>query len=155
MHKIGRERDASVFRSFAKYVEQGDRFVEPIPITRRSRRVLERTIAGLVLARIYAVHEPKSKSALTTLKALRNLVNAKQFTTADELLALCSYLKLDNGLDEKLIADIESWLERFIRNVRDPLPNTTFASEASPTGSPMLSLRDVEEQVPLFLNRIK
>ena len=155
MHKIGRERDASVFRSFAKYVEQGDRFVEPIPITRRSRRVLERTVAGMVLARIYAIHEPKTKAALTTLKALRDYVDAKGFTTADELLALCRYLKLDGSLDERIIRDIESWLERFVRNVKDPLPNTRFVSDASPTGSPMLSLRDVEEQVPVFLNRVK
>lgn len=155
MHKIGRERDASVFRSFPKYVEQGDRFVEPIPITRKSRRVLERTVAGLVLARLYAVHEPKSKAALTTIKALRDYVDSKGFTTADELIALCSYLRLDRTLDEKIVDDLQVWLERFVRNVRDPLPNTKFVSEASPTGSPMLSLRDVEEQVPVFLNRIK
>jgi Amidohydrolase family len=57
VHKIGGERDASVFRSFPKFVEQGDRFIEPVPITGRSRRVLERTVAGLELARIWIVHE--------------------------------------------------------------------------------------------------
>lgn len=44
--KMTRERDTSVYRAFPEFVTHGDRFVEPIPITRKSRRVLERTISG-------------------------------------------------------------------------------------------------------------
>ena len=40
MHKIARERDASVFRNFEKFVKQGDRFVEPIPITDSSEKIV-------------------------------------------------------------------------------------------------------------------
>src|SRR4029453_623298 len=58
VHKIPRERDASVFRSFAPFVLQGDRFVEPVPVTGRSRRVLDRTVAGMMLARVLMLHEP-------------------------------------------------------------------------------------------------
>ena len=46
LHKIARERDSAVFRSFPQFVSHSDRFVEPVAITRRSRRVLERTIPG-------------------------------------------------------------------------------------------------------------
>jgi hypothetical protein len=58
LHKMALERDASVFRSFAPFVEQGDRFVESIPITRKSRRVLERTLPGLNTTRTRAGPTP-------------------------------------------------------------------------------------------------
>ena len=34
LHRMGVERDASVFRTFDIYIRQGDRFIEPIAITR-------------------------------------------------------------------------------------------------------------------------
>ena len=46
--------------SSSQYVTHGDRFVEPIPITRRSRRVLRLTMPGIVEARRLAVMEPAS-----------------------------------------------------------------------------------------------
>jgi hypothetical protein len=154
VHKIGRERDAGVFRSFAKYVEQGDRFVEAVPITRRSRRVLERTVAGLEMARILTIHEPRSGGSLATLAALRNYIDSHGITFAGELQELVAFLGLDPVHDSNLYQDLKSWMEQFERNVRDPLSSMKFPSDASPTGSPMRSLRDVEEQVPLFLNRL-
>ena len=80
LHKMARERDAGVHRAFEQFVRQGDRFVEPIPITRRSKRVLERTASGLVMARLLHVHEMTWGKALTTVKALREY-NAAATTT--------------------------------------------------------------------------
>ena len=154
VHKIGRERDASVFRSFPKFVEQGDRFVEPVPVTRRSRRVLERTVAGLEMARILMIHEPNSKGSLATLRALKRYLVSSGFTFAGELKALFAYLGLRPDVDTNICADLESWMSTFERNVNDPLPGMQFPGDASPSGKPMRSLRDVEEQVPLFLNRM-
>ena len=152
--KIGRERDASVFRSFPQFVEQGDRFIEAIPITRRSRRVLEKTIAGLELARILAIHEPRAQKSLAMISALRAFIRDNADTLGTDCASLLGYLGFTSETDVKLSGDIELWFERFERNLKDPLPNQRFANEASPTGKPMLSLRDVEEQVPVFLNRI-
>ncbi len=154
VHKIGRERDAGVFRSFPKYVEQGDRFVEPVPVTRRSRRVLERTVAGLEMARILMIHEPNSKVSLATLRALKKYIGSSRFTFSGELDALVAYLGLNADVDPNICSDLERWMRGFERNIVDPLPGMQFPSDASPTGKPMRSLRDVEEQVPLFLNRI-
>ena len=64
LHKIARERDAAIFRSFPQFVAHGDRFVEPVAVTRRSRRVLQRTAAGLELARILTLYEPRSSQQL-------------------------------------------------------------------------------------------
>jgi hypothetical protein len=154
VHKIGRERDASVFRCFPQYISHGDRFVEPIPITRRSRRVLERTIAGLEFALIHQVHEPDTRLrpagqiALTTLKRLAQWKKENQGVLdkdRDSLLNILGITKDDFNLDR----DIEGWFRNFERNIDDPPSDARFGSDASPTGAPMLSLRDVEEQAPV------
>lgn len=154
VHKIGRERDAGIYRSFKQFVEQGDRFVEPVPVTRRSRRVLEKTLAGLVAARILMIHEANSGARLVTLTDLRNYMRDGGYSVDQECKALLDYLGLDKGMDHALCSDMEDWLSRFARNVRDPInQDMKFTSQACPTGEPMLSLRDVEEQVRLFLER--
>src|SRR5690606_27567443 len=82
LHKIARERDAQTFRQFEQYVRQGDRFVDPIPITRRSRRVLDLTIPGVVNARTLIIHEPASKSRLSTRARLAEFVRAAGMSPA-------------------------------------------------------------------------
>ena len=155
MHKIARERDASIYRSFGKYIEHGDRFVEPIPVTRRSRRVLDRTIAGLALARIQAIHEPAHGAPLTTVARLRTFVEASGLDPATEAEAIAEALHLAGPMDEPLRRDLDEWYERFFRNLRDPGGTYRFPSDLSPTGSPMLSLRDVEEQAPVYGDRLR
>lgn len=150
VHKIGRERDAGVYRSFDKYVQQGDRFVEPIPITRRSRRVLERTIAGIELARILAIYEPMSGGALTTVSKLRDFVRKNGLTADNEAAQVAATLGLDDSVSEPLRRDLQRWFDRFFRNLEDPGGNFRFPSDLSPTEGPMLSLRDVEEVAPIY-----
>jgi hypothetical protein len=149
LHRMARERDASVFRSFTQFVHHGDRFVEPIPITRRSRRVLARTVAGLELARITHLYEPRSGQALSTVSRLRAYFQQVGVTADGELDALTTLLGLDGPLDERLREDIEDWLGQFFRNLTDPAGTFRFPSDLCPLGPPMLSLRDVEEQAPI------
>jgi len=151
IHKIGRERDAGVFRSFDKFVMQGDRFIEPIPITRKSRRVLERTISGLQLARILAIHEPKAGKSLYTVTALRALITSGDLVIAREREAVMKYLGIDAAEDAKLAQDLERWFDRFERNIIKSHPDIKSGTDAA--GKPMISLRDVEEQIPIFLDR--
>ena len=150
LHKIARERDASAYRFFEKFVEQGDRFVEPIPITRHSRRVLERTIAGIELARIYALHEPRSKRRLSTIIELRKFFYETGLSAGQELQDLAEALALTDPLDDLLREDLKSWIESFFRRLQSPPGNIRFLSELCPNSGPMISLRDVEEQVPIF-----
>ena len=152
IHKIGRERDAGIFRSFPKFVEQGDRFVEPIPITRHSRRVLERTAAGLEMARVNIIHEPKSRGSLAMLTAFRSFLRSSPLELRGEAEVLLRWLGMDTENDLNLQTDLRDWFERFGRNVASPLPEMRRVQDASPTGPPMLSLRDVEETVPIYLN---
>lgn len=155
VHKIGRERDAGVFRSFRQFVEQGDRFVEPIPITRRSRRVLNRTIAGLELARIYMIHEPASGGALTTIQKLKEFITKTGLQLDEDMASIAETLGLDGDLDEPLKRDLRAWFEEFGRNIDTPPSDARFLSDLSPTGSPMRSLRDVEKQVAVYGSRVK
>lgn len=154
IHKIGRERDAGIFRSFPQFVAQGDRFVDPIPVTRRSRRVLEKTMSGLTMARLLMLHEPKAGSQLTTVKSLKDLVSRGDITCDKEIEAISELLKLNESLDEPMRKDLKQWIEEFWRNINSPPSGAKYPSDLSPTGSPMLSLRDVEQQVPVFGRRI-
>lgn len=146
--KMTRERDASVYRAFPQFVSHGDRFVEPIPITRKSRRVLERTIAGLELARITLVHEPATGDRITTIKALNNVVRKTPDLLQQDETAIAEYLGLTDQ-DEFMRDQLHRWFAMFERNLREPPADSKFPSELSPTGQPMTSLRDVEEQAPV------
>lgn len=155
MHKIGRERDAAVFRSFEQFVEQGDRLLEPIPITRHSRRVLERTLPGLAMARILMVHEPAIGKSITTAARLRELMDDGSYDTQVEASAIVRTLGLQPGVDDALIGDVSRWFERWEENVRSPSPDAKFLSDNAPGGSgPMRSLREVETQVNIWGRRI-
>ena len=151
MHKIGRERDAGVFRTFDKYVQHGDRFVEPIPITRRSRRVLEHTLPGLVHSRLLHVHEPSAGRALTTIPQLRSYRAQGNYDLAKEQAAIAGLLGIEGTLDGPLEAELSQWFVRYGRLIEDPPTGAKFSSDVYPGQSgPMRSLRDVEEPVSIY-----
>ena len=150
VHKIARERDASVYRTFPKYVDQGDRFVEPIPITGRSRRVLERTMPGMAFARILMMHEPRATGSLWKGYQLRDYLAGIAGFKAEEVAAICQMLGYEGLETEALSADVSTWYERFVSNVEDPANGNEWANDLGPRGKPMLSLRDVEDQVQVW-----
>ena len=150
VHKIARERDASVFRAFPQYVDQGDRFVEPVPITGRSRRVLERTLPGLAFARILFLHEPRAGGSVWKAQGLRRYLEGIPAFREEEIAELCRMLGYGEGETAALASDVAVWYERFMENVQDPARGGDWSNELGPGGRPMLSLRDVEEQVPIW-----
>ena len=54
------------------------------------------------------------------------------------------------ALDENLRRDLEDYLREFFRALNDPASTAQWVSDLFPTGEPMRSLRDVEEQAPVF-----
>jgi Helicase conserved C-terminal domain len=153
VHKMGRERDAGVFRSFEKFVEQGDRFVEPIPITKRSRRVLERTIPGLEMARLLHVHAPTFEGRFTTVKAVQHSLQIGEIVPSHEEEALVGYLEFDAVTEAEHIADIDDALERYFDRLSAPGQRISEWFGSVWVKKPMTSLRDVEESVPVHLKR--
>jgi hypothetical protein len=144
--KMTRERDASLYRSFREFVLHGDRFVEPIPITRKSRRVLERTVAGLELARVLLIHEPEANKSLAMRRSLNELLGKTPDLLETDMKQIAKAIGMSDE-DEILQEQLKAWFEGFRRNLVEPTGDTRFISELSPTGNAMTSLRDVEEQV--------
>jgi hypothetical protein len=155
VHKMGRERDASVYRLFEKFVEQGDRFVEPVPITKRSRRVLRRTIPGLEGARLLHIHAPASPDRFTTVAHLRQRIAAKQFSPDTEGEALNTYLAFDEVTEADHRRDVQKDLSLYAERVQRPTTEAKdwYVKVWPKNRQPMMSLRDVEEQVPVHLRR--
>ncbi len=154
LHKIARERDAGVFRVFPSFVEHADRLIDPVPITSKSRRILELTFAGLEQGRIYGVHEPQAVARglrpLTLPDRVRRAFDQMRVTEAGELQALIDMLAVTGPLDENLRRDLEEYVRQFFRALRDPSTTAHWVSDLFPTGAPMRSLRDVEAQVPVY-----
>ena len=150
VHKIARERDASVYRSFRQFVDQGDRFVEPIPITGNSRRVLERTIAGLAFARMLMLHEPHAGGSLALTRKVRDYLTRVPGFETSEIEAVCAALRFDDESNPTLREEVEKWYHHLISEVNDPANAGAFANSLGLYGGPMMSLRDVEEQVEVW-----
>jgi len=153
MHRIGRERDASVYRAFTQYVEQGDRFVEAIPITKKSRHVLSHTLPGLALARILMILEPKSGQQLTKPDVVRGLIDTGEYDLASEIEMIAKALEIQGELDVNLMNDLKAWFEQWEHNLRHPNRDRkkSLLPHQTPDGrQPMQSLRDVETDSKIF-----
>ncbi len=150
LHKMARERDASTYRSWPQFVSQGDRFVEPVPVTKRSVRVLDNTMPGIMMARLLHLHEHRWRRGLTMIKALKEYDQAFPFDVDEEASAVAELLGVTDELDSNIRAKIRDWIEQFLFNLEVPPEGAIFPSELSPGGRrPMLSLRDVEETAPI------
>ncbi|WP_339612794.1 helicase-related protein [uncultured Rubinisphaera sp.] len=149
LHKMALERDASVHRSFTSFVRQGDRFVEPIPISRRSANVLRRTFAGLEQSRQLQLLEPSCGARLTTVANLARFVSDGGMSSATELDELAEMLGLEGDLDERLRSELQVLVETFFRQLDNPPSDAIFPSDLYIPSGPMRSLRDVEEQAPV------
>lgn len=146
LHRMARERDVGLFRSFRAFVEQGDRFVEAIPITRRSLRVLEKTVSGVAWGRMLAVLAP-ALGGITKAKKIADALNAGTLVADDEIRRIAEML----GIDEKqpgLGAVVHEHVGRFLTEVRVQRNAGTYPQELW-ANKPMMSLRDVEGTLPV------
>lgn len=154
MHKINRERDAGVFRTFVPFIQHADRLIDHIPITRNSRKVLEVTFPGLYQGRLLGVHEERAVARglrpLTTIPQIRTAMSRLPILEDEEYEALREMLGFDGELDDNIRADLRQLVRETYRAVNDPAINEMFLSKVMPGGEPMLSLRDVEDQVPVY-----
>jgi hypothetical protein len=154
IHKIGRERDAAVHRSFPQFIRHADRFVDAVPITRKSRRVLELTFPGLFLGRAYGLHEPQAIARgvgrITTLQWIRRVYQQLPVLEDAELQALIAALDAHGPLDDGLRRDLERWMRDSYRALNDPATEGKWPNDIFPMEGPMKSLRDVEQQIPVY-----
>jgi hypothetical protein len=150
LHRMSRERDAASFRQFNAFVRHGDRFVEPVPATRRSRRVLDITLSGIVEARRLLIHEPRAHKALTMIQPYLHHLEDEKITAQTELEVILGLLGFAGDGDHALREHIKRWLEEWEHNLNYPPPDKIFPNEVLPSGErPMMSLRDVEPSAPI------
>lgn len=150
LHRITREREVATYAQFQKFIVQGDRFVEPIPVTRASRRVLALTTVGAEEARRLAIREYAARTGLTTVRKLRDYYRDMRITPESETVELIDALGMSGPLDELLQRDIREWVASYFHALNDPATQAKWPSELSPSGQPMMSLRDVEDAVPVI-----
>ena len=154
LHKIGRERDAAVFRVFPSFIEHMDRLVDPVPITAKSRRVLELTFAGIEQGRLCGIHEPAALARglrqLTLPRFVKQAFTGLPIAEADELRAIIDLLEFTGPLDENLRRDLTEYVRRFYLALNDTGSTAQWVSDLFPNGEAMRSLRDVEVQVPVY-----
>ena len=143
-----------MYRTFPSFVQHADRLLDPVPITAKSRRILELTFAGLEQARIYGIHEPAAIAAglrqLTRPASVRRAFARLPVPEKVELDALVEMLAFGGPLDENLRQDLTTYVRDFFRALNDPATTAEWVSDLFSTGKPMLSLRDVEQQAPVF-----
>jgi hypothetical protein len=150
IHKMGRERDATVFSHFGPFVRQGDRFIEPIPVTRSSRRVLELTTSAAIESRRLFIHEPRSPGKrLTTVDLLRKYVRDVGIEAEDEARACAGALGIEES-KHLAYTDVRTYLEAYFARLEDTGFGAKFPSDLFDRDrKPMRSLRDVEAQIPV------
>jgi hypothetical protein len=73
-----------------------------------------------------------------------------RITEAQELEELIRMLRFTDVLDENLRVDLEKYLREFFRAMNGVATNAKWVSDLFSTGEPMRSLRDVEEEVPVY-----
>jgi hypothetical protein len=89
-------------------------------------------------------------SPLTTPLPLKRAFARMRVTEAQELLELIEMLQFADVLDENLRVDLENYLREFFRALNGVATNAKWVSDLFSTGEPMRSLRDVEEEVPVY-----
>ncbi len=150
-----RERDQSHYHFFSKYHEYLDRLVEPVPVNRWSKFSIRRTIPGLFMAVLLNDYNLRmgggGKESLYFSKKVRQLVEGKQIRP-DDLIGYLrdAYRTSDRGPGQEFETVIESKVSEYVDLLRNP--QNDFTSN-NLTDQPMQSLRDVDEQLEIYLTR--
>ena len=145
LHRMGVERDSSVFRSFRPYVEQGDRFIEPIAITRRSRRVSSTRFPECSAPASTGYTRPSASVArgksISIARDLRAYAASAPILEEQEFDELCDALGLDANGASPLADELRHQLRRTFQEVNNPASRAFFISELLPAPADALAAR--------------
>lgn len=149
-----RERDRSHFHYFDKYHEYQDRLVEPVPVNRRAKFSIQRTLPGMFMALIlqhyYGEIDAKYGSPYMTRSVAKAHSNGllTQQKLMDDLHEIYSDWNGENVFKDEISHRIETYLTGIDKQQKK------FVSDSLPDGNrPMWSLRDVDVPVNIFTSR--
>lgn len=150
-----RERDQSHYHFFAKYHEYLDRLVEPVPINRWSKFSIRRTLPGLFMALLLNDYNltvgGSGRESLYFSRKARQLIENQLIRpddAADYLQEAYRTAHYDAGQEFGQV--ITDKVNEYIDMLRNPGEDFTSGNL---TDQPMQSLRDIDEQLEISLNR--
>jgi hypothetical protein len=154
-----RERDQSHFQYFQKYHEYLGQLVEPVAINRWATYSVDKTLPGLFMAVLLQILVRRLGFRSPGLVYMRDAVQKKistgAITAADfEQILRDSYIRIGGGdaasrapFDRQISLRVRQFLDQILQ----PGGTDVFVSNAL-FPRPMMSLRDVEEAVPIELD---
>jgi hypothetical protein len=154
-----RERDRSHFQYFQKYHEYLGQLIEPVAINRWATYSINRTLPGLFMAVLLQLLSRRLGLRNPGMVYFRDVVQQKistgEISGADFLGILRNaYLQIGGGDAvgrTRFEQQINRQIPQFIDQIVQPGASDNFVSSAL-IPSPMMSLRDVEESIPIYLD---
>ncbi|GAW94368.1 DEAD/DEAH box helicase [Calderihabitans maritimus] len=152
----GRERDIAYFNYFSKFNEFSDRLVEPVPINRWSKFSVQKTLPGLFMGLVLQYFQPRIRHKIAKnmwfSEGLREAL-AKGYIPKEEVYRCLrdAYGITENDPHTKHFAkEIRIGLELIYMHFINPkYEKSTEQLEKIFGYSPMTSLRDIDEQIPI------
>lgn len=151
-------RDQSIYRNFVAQHRQMDRLVNPVPINRFARFIVQRTLPGVMAGLVMGLYIPRYRTDRLKQPAFfRRLLDGmapfgreKRLTPAAFLADVCRAYGLeqdryDAGLELAMKEAIETGFRQQLRQLRtgdEPFIFTALSPK------PMRSLRDVDRAIP-------
>lgn len=146
-----RERDQSHFEYFQKYHEFLGQLVEPVAINRWAAFAMERTIPGLFMAdilQLVATSGTEDPGRFYLLDFLKQKIASGQISkTSISSVLEAAYF----GAAGDVEGEVAGKVQRLLDQVVSAPPTTSWVSDAL-IPRPLLSLREVDEQVDVELN---
>lgn len=144
-----RERDHSHYQLFEKYHEYLDRLVEPVPINRWSKFSIQRTIPGLFMGILLNDYNIRAGGGLWNSRKVRELIEGQEIRPD----IIIEYLKQAYRTSGRDVGQaFEKVIEQKVNDYIDALrnPGSDYTSKTI-TDSPLMSLRDIDEQLKIFV----
>jgi hypothetical protein len=155
-----RDRDSSVFRWYAKWVDYLDRLLTKVPVNRESLPVLRRALPGALMARLLQIHDPawmtsgRARWSLANADQVRDALAAGFLTDARLIAELSAGLGLDaaNPYHQMHHAEVAEFVSATL--VRLPVAAGGGRSKTAHQLRPAVprSLRDIEEPITITGN---
>jgi hypothetical protein len=158
-HHPARERDQSHYALFEKFHQYLGQLVEPVAINRWAKFSVNRTLPGLfmgVLLQLIANRaQGKQINQHYMIDHVRKLITSGSIRLDDFIPFLERAYRVDNSNDPVLVNfrdEIQLRVQQFFDQIITASAGKKFVSEAL-IPRPMSSLRDVDEPVPIHLDR--
>lgn len=158
-HHPARERDQSHYAVFSKFHEYVGQLVEPVAINRWATFSINRTLPGLFMGFLLQIMankaEPKNVNQYYRIDHVRQQIASGRLRADDFIPFLERSYRVANSNEPAQQAfreEIRLRAQQFLDQIVQASPAKTFVSDAL-IPRPLTSLRDVDEPIPIGLDR--